>query len=188
VDAAAGSPGEVKGGEEDKGVAAQRAPSKLVGSPHDPDATWAKKGGRRYFGYKGHVGVDHGSRIIRKAKLTTAAVADTCVFGELLSGDEAAVYADRAYDKKARRAALKACGVKDRIAHRGNKHHKITARQQARNAGIGRRRYQVEQVFAFAKCRCGWTRARYHGLRRNAVHLCLICTALNIERMAVLVG
>lgn len=167
-------------------AAPERAPSKLVGSPHDPEASWAKKGGRRYFGYKGHLGVDQGSRIIRKAKLTTAAVADTCVFDELLSGDEAAVYADKAYDKKARRAALKACGVKDRIAHRGNKHHPITARQQKRNHGIGRRRYQVEQVFAFAKRLCGWTRARYYGLKRNAVHLFLICTALNIERMVTL--
>lgn len=165
---------------------AERAPSKLVASPHDPEATWAKKGGRRYFGYKAHVGADQGSRIIRKVKLTTARVADTTVFDELLSGDEAAVYADAAYDKKARRAALKARGVKDRIAHRGNKHHPITARQKTRNDGIGRRRYQIEQVFAFAKRGYGWTRVRYYGLKRNAVHLFLICTALNLDRMVVL--
>jgi IS5 family transposase len=164
----------------------ERAPSKLVGSPHDPEATWARKGGKRYFGYKGHLGVDQGSRIIRSAKLTTAAVADTCVFEELLAGDEAAVYADKAYDKKARRAALKRRGVKDRIAHRGNKHHPITARQAKRNDGIGRRRYQVEQVFAFAKRICGWSRTRYRGLQRNAAHFLLICTALNLDRMAVL--
>jgi IS5 family transposase len=167
-------------------TAAERPASKLVGSPDDPDATWAKKGGRRFFGYKGHLGVDQGSRIIRKARLTTAAVADTLVFEELLSGDERAVYADKAYDTKARRSALNARGVKDRIAHRGNKHHPITARQQRRNDGIAGRRYQVEQVFAFAKRICGWTRARYYGLRRNAAHLFLICTALNLDRMLVL--
>lgn len=164
----------------------ERPASKLVGSPHDPEATWAKKGGKRYFGYKGHLGVDQGSRIIRKARLTTAAVADTCVFEELLSGDEKAAYADKAYDKKARRAKLKARGIKDRIAHRGNKHHPITARQQQRNDGIGRRRYQVEQVFAFAKRICRWTRVRYYGLKRNATHLFLICTALNLDRMLML--
>ena len=27
-------------------------PSQLVNSPRDPEAQWAKKGGRRYFGYK----------------------------------------------------------------------------------------------------------------------------------------
>jgi transposase, IS5 family len=164
----------------------ERPPSKLVKSRTDPDASWAKKGGKRYFGYKGHVGVDQGSRIIRKAKLTTASVQDTLVFEELLSGDERAVYADKAYDKKARRAALKARGVKDRIAHRGNKHHKITPRQEKRNDGIGRRRYQVEQVFACAKRLYGWTRVRYRGLVRNAGHFFLICTALNLDRMVVL--
>jgi transposase, IS5 family len=167
-------------------AAAERPASQLVGSPHDPDASWAKKGGKRYFGYKGHLGVDQGSRIIRKAKLTTAAVADTLVFEELLSGDERAVYADRAYDKKARRRDLKARGVKDRIAHRGNKHHPITARQERRNTGIAARRYQVEQVFAFAKRLRGWARVRYYGLRRNAAHLFLICTTLNLDRMLVL--
>jgi transposase, IS5 family len=165
---------------------AERPASKLVPSKTDPDASWAKKGGKRYFGYKGHVGVDQGSRIIRKAKLTTAAVQDTVVFEELLSGDERAVYADKAYDKKARRAALKARGVKDRIAHRGNKHHKITPGQERHNKAIGRRRYQVEQVFACAKRLYGWTRVRYRGLVRNAGHFFLICTALNLDRMVVL--
>jgi transposase, IS5 family len=167
-------------------AAAARPPSKLVGSPTDPEASWAKKGGKRHFGYKGHVGVDQGSRIIRKAKLTTASVQDTLVFEELLSGDERAAYADKAYDKKARRADLKARGVKDRIAHRGNKHHPITPRQERRNDGIGRRRYQVEQVFACAKRLYGWSRVRYRGLVRNAGHFFLICTALNLDRMLVL--
>ena len=71
-----------------------------------PEASWAKKGGRRYFGYKAHVGVDLGSNIIRVAHLTTAAVADTTAADGPILGDAAAVYADKAYDTKARRAAL----------------------------------------------------------------------------------
>ena len=71
-----------------------------------PEASWAKKGGRRYFGCKAHVGVDLGSNIIRVAHLTTAAVADTTAADALILGDVAAVHADKAYDTKARRAAL----------------------------------------------------------------------------------
>ena len=41
-------------------------------------------------------------------------------------------------------------------------------------------------MFAFAKRIVGWTRVRYYGLKRNAVHMFLICTALNLDRMAVL--
>lgn len=165
---------------------APRAPSKLVPSKIDPDATWAKKGHQRYFGYKGHVAVDYQSGIIRDRKLTTASVADTSEADGLIIGDEAAVYADKAYDTKARRARLKAAGIKDRIAHRPNKHHPLTSRQEQRNKGISKRRSGVERVFAIAKHHMGWRRVRYIGLQRNAVHFDLICTAINLQRVAVL--
>ena len=41
-------------------AAPEAAPRLLVANPLDPEASWAKKGGRRYFGYKAHVGVDLG--------------------------------------------------------------------------------------------------------------------------------
>jgi IS5 family transposase len=166
--------------------ASSRAPSKLVGSKTDPDASWAKKGHQRYFGYKGHVAVDYLSGIIRKACLTTASVADTTMADDLIMGDEQAVYADKAYDTKARRVRLKATGVKDRISHRPNRHHPLTRRQEQRNKGISRRRSGVERVFAIAKRLMGWRRVRYVGLTRNAAHFDLICTAINLRRLEVL--
>jgi IS5 family transposase len=163
-----------------------RAPSKLVGSETDPDASWAKKGHQRYFGYKGHVAVDFVSGFIRKICLTTASVADTMMADELIMGDEQAVYADKAYDTKARRARLKAAGIKDRIAHRPNKHHPLTHRQEQRNKGISRRRSGVERIFAIAKRLMGWRRVRYIGLARNAAHFDLICAAINLRRLEML--
>jgi IS5 family transposase len=165
-----------------------RAPSRLVGSPTDPEASWAKKGHTRYFGYKAHVAVDLGSGIIRRARLTTASVADTTMADDLVMGDEAAAYADKAYDTKARRAWLKSLGIKDRIAHRPNRHHGLTRRQEQRNAGIARRRSGVERIFATFKRIMGWRRVRYRGLARNAGHLDLICTAVNLRRLLVLVA
>jgi IS5 family transposase len=165
---------------------AERPPSKLVSSPTDPDASWAKKGNKRTFGYKGHVGVDYGSGIIRRACFTTAAVADTTIADALILGDERAVYADKAYDTKARRRELKARGIKDRIAHRANKHHALSKRQEQRNAGISRRRSGVERIFAIGKCLMGWRRVRYIGFARNAAHFDLLCTAINLKRLAVL--
>lgn len=163
-----------------------RPASKLVRSPRDPEAAWTKKGGQRYFGYKAHVGVDQGSGIIRRQQLTPANINDTVPADQLICGDEAAVYGDQAYDKTARREALKARGVKDRLMHRPNKHHPLTPWQQRRNAAIGKRRAPVEQVFARLKRLCGWRRVRYRGLARNAVHLALLCTALNLKRLVVL--
>jgi IS5 family transposase len=155
-------------------------------SATDPEAEWTKKNGKAHFGYKGHVGVDEGSGIIRRAKLTGASVNDTVVADALMSGDERAVYADQAYSTHARRAALRERGCKDRIMHRANKHHALTARQKQRNRGIAKRRAPVERVFAVAKRFCQWTRVRYLGLARNAAHFQLLCVAINLRRWAVL--
>jgi IS5 family transposase len=57
----------------------------------DPDAAWGAKGKKYCYGYKTHIGVDDGSGIIRKVKVTYASVNDHEVFDELLSGDEDAV-------------------------------------------------------------------------------------------------
>lgn len=164
----------------------ERPASKLILSQVDPEASWAKKGHKRYFGYKGHVAVDLGSGIIRRCVLTTASVADTTMGDALIMGDERALYADKGYDTKARRTALKATGAKDRIAHRPNKHHPLSKRQTQRNKGISRRRAAVERVFAIAKRLMGWRRVRYIGLARNAGHFALLCTAINLKRLVVL--
>jgi transposase, IS5 family len=163
-----------------------RPASKLVSSPHDPDAAWAKKGGKRTFGYKVHIGADKGSAIIRRALLTPANVNDTVPADGLYCGDEKAVYADQAYSTKARTAKLKAAGIKDRTMSRPNKHRPLTERQRTRNKAIGKRRGPVEQVFARLKGLYRWARVRYRGLVANEAHLLLICSAMNLRRMAVL--
>jgi IS5 family transposase len=163
-----------------------REPSKLINSERDPDARWTKKGGKRYFGYKAHVGLDQGSAIIRRSKLTDAAVNDTVPADELICGDEEAVYADQAYDKHERRSELARRGIKPRLMFRPNKHHPLTERQKRFNDAVGRRRAPVEQVFARLKCVYGWARVRYLGLARNEAHLHLLCLAMNLKRWAAL--
>jgi IS5 family transposase len=167
-------------------TAGERPPSKLVKSPLDPDAAWSKKNGRRYFGYKAHVGVDQGSAIIRRQVMTPANVNDTEPADLLICGDEAALYGDQAYTTARRRADLRGRGIKDRMMHRANKHHPLTPRQVRHNTAIGRRRAPVEQVFAKLKRVYAWSRVRYRGLARNATHLALLCTALNLKRLVVL--
>ena len=138
-----GKPAETAPAERGAAATKERPPSKLVKSPLDPDAAWAKKGGRRYFGYKAHVGVDQGSAIIRRQVLTPANVNDTEPADLLICGDEAALYGDQAYTTARRRADLRARGIKDRMMHRANKHHPLTPRQVQHNTAIGRRRAPV---------------------------------------------
>lgn len=173
VQAAVAKPSEPKGGR----------------SPIDPDADWTKKNGKNHFGYKAHVGVDDLSGLIRRAELTSAKVYESEIADELICGDEKAVYADRAYEKKARRQALRKKGIKDRILHRRNKHQKELPHWQAvRNKLINPIRSAVERTFGIWKRCYGYTRVRYRGLGPNATHLRLLCIAFNLRAAVALMG
>ena len=69
----------------------------------DQDARFAKREGQpgSTYGYKAHVGVDQGTRLIRSALLTPANINETSVADALIRGDERAVYGDKAYATKA---------------------------------------------------------------------------------------
>lgn len=156
-------------------------------SEHDPDANWTRRGKDRrlFFGYKLHVGVDRGSGLIRSRKLTPAKVYESEVADDLVLGDEAAVYADKAYEKHARRAALKARGIKDRIQHRRSRMQpELPHWQGVRNKLIGRIRTAVERTFSVLKGRYRLNRMRYRGLKANSFHFDLVAIAYNLNRIA----
>lgn len=173
-------------------VAAQAAaPPHAAGagakSRHDADADWTRKGGRAHFGYKAHIAMDRGSRLIRRARLTPAKVNESEVADALICGDERAVYADRAYEHKDRRARLRQAGIKDRIMHRSHKNQSaLPYWQQRRNALIAPIRATVEHLFGVMKRSYGYRRVRYRSLERNALQFELLCIAINLRRAAVL--
>ena len=175
-------------------AATHRPPSREAGMgaahPGEPGADWTNKNGKSFFGYKLHVGLDEGSGLIRKAVFTPARTQDNEVAEALISGDEAAVYADRIYESKARRARLKAQGIKDRIMHRRHKHMPVLPRwMQVRNRLIAKRRASVESVFSAMKRIYGKARTRCHSLAANAVDFLAFATVFNLRRAtAVLLG
>jgi len=158
-------------------------------SARDPDAEWTnRKGNGPRFGYKAHVGVDLGSGLIRKAVLTSARVNDSTMGDALVSGDEAAVFADKAYDSAARRAMLARRGIADGIMRRARWG---TARNPdpalvARNRALAGMRFAVERTFAAMKQWYGFRRVRYRGLARNQLQLQIMCIAINLRRALML--
>lgn len=155
--------------------------------PREPEATFTRKGGRAFFGWRLHVGVDQGSGLVRRAVVTPAHVNESVVADALVSGDERAVYGDKGYESKARRAALKARGVKDRIMHRSHKNQAALPRwQAARNKLIAPRRAPVEGVFGTLKRVYGRARSHYCGLERTAADLLRVLTVCNLRRAAAL--
>lgn len=151
-------------------------------NPAEPEADWTFKGGKSYFGYKLHVGMDEGG-LVRRAVFTPAKVYESEVADALVSGDERALYGDKAYENKVRRQRLKERGIKDRTMRRANKWHPVlSARMQLRNQLISRRRAPVEAVFSALKRLYGMGRARYATLARNAARAFTALALLNLCR------
>lgn len=155
----------------------------------DPDARLTARKGKRgtTFGYKAHVGVDEGSGVIRAVITTPANVNDTVPADDLIRGDEKVVWGDAAYHTHRRAAALKARGVKPRLARRPNKHHPdLPPRLKRYNQLIARRRAAVETTFATLKRRMGLSLIRYIGLAKASGQVLIAAMAFNLRRWGTL--
>jgi transposase, IS5 family len=164
-------------------------PPRAGGEPVDPDARLTSCKGRpgTTYGYKAHVGVDEGSGLIRAVITTPANVNDTVPADALIRGDERVVWGDAAYHTHRREAALKARGVKARLARRPNKHHpELPPRLKRYNKLIARRRAAVETTFATWKRRMGFCAIRYLGLAKATAQVLLAAISFNMRRWVTL--
>jgi IS5 family transposase len=159
------------------------------GEPNpDPEADWTRRGKDGHFGYKVHLTVDQGSDLIRRLALTPASASESHMFEEMVMGDEAAVFADGAYAKDARKAALRRRGMFCGIINRPWRYRPISGNQKRRNKCYSRVRRAVERVIGTLKWRYGLERCRYLGWRRNLNHLWLKGMCYNLRKMLVLPG
>lgn len=157
--------------------------ARSAGGSSDPDAAWARGAQGWVRGYKGHSGVDAATGLVRRAIFTPGNVNETAVADALYVGDEAAVYADRAYDAAARRALLAAQGIACCILRRGHKHQPLTDAEQERNRALEQVRRPVERLFATLKRSYGYRRVRYFDLLRNRFEFYCKCIAYNLRKL-----
>lgn len=150
-------------------------------STRDEEASFTKKHGRTYHGYKGHIAADK-SGIVTGHLFSTASHHDSRYFDELVKGEKKAAYADSAYSSEERRERLRGEGVIDAICykrHRGQE--KLFDFQERWNKIVSRARSLVEHPFARMKG-MGLRRVRYRGLRRNEFDFGLTVIAHNFKR------
>jgi IS5 family transposase len=147
----------------------------------DPDAGFTRRGQKSFFGDKAHIAVDL-TDLIRGAILTGADVGDSLAADALIQGDEAAVYADKAYDSQARRQVLTEAGIVDAVMYRRHPRCRQPAWQKWMNVALTPIRCQVERLFGLMKRSYGYHRVRYRGLDRNRAQLLLMCMAINLRR------
>jgi IS5 family transposase len=169
-------------------VKAQPHPPRKGQVSPDPDADWTRRGKDGHFGYKVHLTVDQGSSLLRRLALTSARTSESHLFERMVIGDEAAVFADGAYAKDARKQALRGRGVFCGIINRPWRYRPITEKQKRRNKFYSRVRRAVERVIGTLKRHYGMERCRYLGRRRNHNHFWLMGICYNLKKMLVLQG
>ena len=149
----------------------------------DPEADWTKKGGRYLFGYKAHMGIDQGSELIRKIEMTPAHVHDGEMLGQVVSGDEDWVFADKAYDSKKNHKILEGKNIQNGILIKATRKRKLTKIEKMCNKILSKLRCPVERIFGTLKRSYRYSRARYLGLRKNSLQITLMSMAYNLRRM-----
>lgn len=151
----------------------------------DTDATWTKKHGKSYYGYKLSVNVDKSHKFIRKIVTDTASAGDSCHFEDVFDPANTSqdVFADRGYPSKEREAWLRSKGYRSQIQRKGQKNKPLSECQQRRNHKIAKSRARVEHVFAGIE-QMGGKFVRTIGQARANFAMTMMAACYNLKRLA----
>lgn len=163
---------------DDKRMELEEEPSAQI----DTDADATCKGGEWYFGYKGHIGIDAGSKLIRRVSFTPASTHDSQLLEELISDDERSLFGDKAYSNDSVKHQARQSGWYYGILDKARKSHSLSSSQKKRNKRHRRVRRQVEHAFASIKDRYGMRLARCKTKMRNQAQFIMKTICWNIER------
>jgi IS5 family transposase len=164
----------------------KRPDVELVGQGKAPDAeaSYTRKAGGSYYGYKAHVCSDAEHHLIQSTTISTASLYDGLVFEQIVPEDTKIVYGDKAYDTKANQAWLRERGIKSGLLKKPAHHIKLSRKDVKLNTEKGLVRRHIERVFAHLKMWQDYRRARYLGLAKNQLELTLKAVAYNLKRLA----
>lgn len=162
----------------------EKSPSSQI----DTDADSTQKRGKKYFGYKGHIGTDMNSKIIRKRSFTSARPHDSKEKDNLLSGDEEAVFGDSAYGNKTDKQKARKDGIYYGMLDKATRSKKLSASQKKRNTNKSKVRNQVEHPFGYIKEKLGYRKAVAKNISRNALRFDFNCILYNIFRAEYLLS
>lgn len=115
----------------------------------DRDARWTKKNKMNFYGYKNHIKVDQGTKLISTYMVTDAAVHDSQELETLIDKDDAGqkLYGDAAYIGQDN--SIESCGMQSEIHEKATRNNKLTTAQKAKNREKSQVRSRVEHVFGF---------------------------------------
>lgn len=158
-------PGKQKKSGEPRGREAQTSRSK--------DGTWTKKGKKSYFGFKSHIKVQKGSKLITEVATTTAKTHDGAI--DLADPDEI-IYRDRGYT-----------GINTKAKGNGTmKRGKLDIWQKLRNKRITKQRAEGEHPRGIIARVFKGGKTRLTTIYRVHVQQVFVCAAYNLHRLRFL--
>jgi len=168
---------------------ARRKPTqaeRAEGTQGDPEAGYATKGGRAYYGFKAHVAADGEHTLIRAAELTAANVHDSRKFKDVCPADTEMAIADKAYSSAEHEAWLAARGIHSGLMEPARRNRPLSDEQQEVNGWLAAARAGIEKIFGHWKRVLGWRRMRYLGKAKGTLELQLKSVAWNLRRLVTL--
>lgn len=166
-----------------KAIEQDDATDEIVETPpsKDSDATWVKKAGKFYLGYKLHARSDTDG-YLDGIHVTAANAHESNHLAPLTADCDMGtrVLADKGYHSKANRLMLKQQGLKDGIMYKAVRGKPLTSKQKQANRLIKTKRYVVEQSFGTLKRRFQFTKAKYFGLDKLQGQCYLKAMCLNL--------
>jgi IS5 family transposase len=181
--------------EENKQVRDGEIPQEWKDNPNkleqkDLDADWVKKNGKTFYGYKNHIKIDNGSKLISFYAITPASVHDSVILEDLLDENESGqpLYADSAYSGKNCAKAIKAARMKNRTHEKAYRYKALTQKQKEQNTVKSKTRARVEHVFGYQWVNLNAAQLiRYIGLDRCAMAIALRNIIYNFFRAIFIV-
>lgn len=157
-------------------------------SQRDMNATFTKKGGKTFCGYKNHVNVDRKHRLVRIYEVTTASTHDSQVFKSILDPQNSAldIWADSAYKSEKHDELCESKAYRNKIHHRAYRNKPLSGHQERSNKARSKVRSLVEHTFAYAK---NWGKKitlRSIGIEKATLNISLKNLTYNMRRFLFL--
>lgn len=123
----------------------QKQPNKL--RQKGRGARWLKKNKQNFYGYKNHIKVDQGKKLVSGYAVSDAAIHDSQELETLIDKDNAGqkLYGDSAYTGQDEN--VRWCDMQSEINEKGISKGKLTDKQDASNRRKSKARARVEHVF-----------------------------------------
>lgn len=150
----------------------------------DVQARWTKKHNQTHYGYKNHVKVSEGTKLIMDYRVSAASVQDCEELPNLVGEADRGktLHADSGYAGRPIAEHLEKHGVKGCIHEKAEAKRPLTDEQKKNNREKSRVRVRVEHPFAFMEKSLGGIYQRCIGLVRNAHQTGMMNLAYNLCR------